>query len=297
VKLSRRVRFLLAAVVLTAVSFAAVSAFFAWQFTAPTHRPLGAAPEKYLRDFESVRFRARDGIELAGWFAPAAGATQAVVLLHGFGTTRTQMLARAGFLQAHGYAVLLYDARGHGQSGGERISFGWYETRDLLGALDFLRAKNFHEFGCIGASQGGATIALAAAELRDVRWVVLESVYPTMTDAVDRRFRRTLGVPGWLGASLLIPFAEHRLAVVVRDIAPISCIADLNCPVLIAHGDRDRHTLIDSARELFARAREPKSLWVVTGAAHIDLYGFAKADYERHLLDFIASSTARNAMH
>lgn len=202
------------------------------------------------------------------------------------------MLARAKLLHAQGYAVLLYDARGHGESSGSRVSIGWYETRDLLGALDYLRGRGFRQFGLIGEWQGRATIALAASDLRDVQWAVLESVYPTLRDAVDCRFRRYLLVSGRVGAALLLPFAEWRLGLQVDRIAPIERIGDLRCPVLIAHGDRDRNTLLGSARALFAHAREPKSLWIVPGAGHVDLYGYAKQDYENRVLAFIGSRPA-----
>lgn len=89
---------------------------------------------------------------LAGWFVPVAETRKAVVLLHGYGTTRTQMLARARFFHDQGFAALLYDARGHGESGEALVSFGLFETRDLLGALDWLRSRGFTEFGCVGAS-------------------------------------------------------------------------------------------------------------------------------------------------
>ncbi len=89
---------------------------------------------------------------LAGWFVPVAETRKAVVLLHGYGTTRTQMLARARFFHDQGFAALLHDARGHGESGEALVSFGLFETRDLLGALDWLRSRGFTEFGCVGAS-------------------------------------------------------------------------------------------------------------------------------------------------
>jgi pimeloyl-ACP methyl ester carboxylesterase len=276
---------------LAGLGFVTVSGFFAWKFTAPPHRALGDVPERFLEVYETVRFTARDGVSLVGWFVPCVGAKQAVVLLHGYGSTRTQMLARAKFFHDHGYAVLLYDARGHGESGGRLVSFGWFETRDLLGALDWLRTRGFSEFGLLGASQGGATIALAATELRDVRWVVLESVFPTLTNAVDRRFRKTIGLPGWLAGVLMVPLAERRLGISVEAIRPRDSIAKFSGPVLVMSGEQDLHTRPEDAREIFEHAREPKSFWLVPGAAHVDLYGIAKGDYERRLLDFI--STAR----
>jgi fermentation-respiration switch protein FrsA (DUF1100 family) len=199
------------------------------------------------------------------------------------------MLARARFFHDRGYAVLLYDARGHGESGGELVSFGWFETSDLLGALDWLRGRGFTEFGCLGVSQGGATTALAATELRDVRWVVLESVFPDLANAVDRRFRRTIGLPGWLAGSVMVPIAEWRLGQRAAAISPRDAVGKLTCPILIMSGDRDEHTRPEDAREVFDHAREPKSFWLVPGAAHVDLYGFAKQDYERKLGEFLAA--------
>ena len=199
------------------------------------------------------------------------------------------MLARAQLLHEHGYAVLLYDARGHGESEGTLVSFGWFETSDLLGALDWLRNEGFTEFGCIGASQGGATIALAASQLKQVRWVVLESVYPTLANAVDRRFRSTLHLPAWLAGLFMVPLAESRLGVSINEIRPANTIAELPCPVLVTSGDQDNYTKPDDARELFSRTHEPRSFWLVPGAGHVDLYGYAKQDYERHLLSFIAT--------
>jgi pimeloyl-ACP methyl ester carboxylesterase len=289
VKFSRPIRLLAISAILAAVGFAIVSAFFAWRFTTPPRRPFGAAPESYLSTYENVRFPARDGVVLSGWFVPCDGAKRAVVLLHGNGSTRTQVLSRARFFHDQGYAALLYDARGHGQSDGHLVSFGWHETRDLLGGLDWLRTRGFNEFGCVGVSQGGATIALAAAELRDVRWAVLESVYPTLINAVDRRFRRVFGLPGWLAGGLMVPMAEWRLGVKAAAIAPRDTVANLLCPTLTITGESDTHTLPLDAREIFERAREPRTWWLVPRAAHVDLHSFAKEQYEEQVVRFLAT--------
>lgn len=272
--------------------FVAVSALFAFRFTRPPRRALDVAPGRFLSAHENVRFPARDGLSLSGWFVPCVDTPdtrKAVVLLHGYGSTRIQMLARAKFFSERGYAVLLYDARAHGESDGPLSSFGYYETRDLLGALDWLRARGFTSFGCLGISQGGATIALAAAELRDVRWAVLEAVYPDLVNAVDRRFRRTFHLPGWLAGCVMVPLAEWRLGNRISAVSPRQAIAALRCPVFVITGDRDLSTFPSDARKVFDAAREPKSWWLVPGAAHVDFYGFAHETYERHLWEFITT--------
>ena len=267
--------------------FAAVSVVSAYYFTTPPHRALRVKPETFLSTYEKIEFATQDNVRLSGWFVPCAGSKRGVVLLHGNGATRTQVLARARWFHDHGYAALLYDARGHGESGGDLVSFGWNETQDLLAAIGFLRSRGLEEIGCLGVSQGGATLALAAATLPDIRWAVLESVYPTLPNALDRRFRRTVGLPGWLAGMLMRPIAEARLGLNADVIAPRDHIHALNCPLLVMIGARDEHTFVDDAREVFDRARAPKAWWIVPDAAHVDLYGAAKSAYEERLLRFL----------
>jgi len=283
------VRRLIGLVLLGAVTAVGLSVFFAYQFTGPQRRAVRELPQDFGFVVEDVEFAATDGVELRGWFVPCPGARRGVVLLHGNGSTRAQMIARAKLLRAHGWAVLLYDARGHGRSGGELVSVGLLEGRDLAGAIAFMKARGVMELGCIGVSQGGATIALAAPLPAEVRWVVIESVYPDIVTALDRRFRHTVQQPGWLAGALMLPVAEWRLGVAARDIAPVRGVARLNCPVLIISGERDAHTSVADTQALFAAAPEPKRLWLVPGAAHVDLYGAAGGEYERRLLAFIES--------
>ena len=274
---------------------AGASAFFAWKLTSPARRIAGEIPADFPATTQTVNFLARDGIKLSGWFIPREKATLAVVLLHGNGGSRRQMMARVRLFHNAGCAVLLYDARGHGLSEGDKVSAGWFETADLLGAFDFLRTKNLNEFGCLGASQGGATILLAAEKLpAEVRWVIVESTYPTIRDALDRRFRKAIHLPGWLAGALFVPFAEMRLGVAIDDISPITHIKNLRCPVFVLGGSNDQHTLPQSTQALFDSAQAPKELWLVTGAAHVDLCGYAPQEYARRILAFVAEASSKS---
>lgn len=283
----RSARVLGGAALIVVATAAIVSAVFAVIFTGPQRRAARPLPADFGFGVENVRFTATDGVALRGWFVPCAGSTRAAVLLHGNGSTRSQMVARARLLRSRGYAVLLYDARGHGESEGDRVSFGLFETRDLLGALDYVRSRGASEIGCLGASQGGATIALAAEELRDVRWAVLEAVFPDLTTAVDRRFRHTLHLPGWFAGLLMRPIAEWRIGASAGDIAPRRAISRLKCPVLVLGGERDPYTTVEDIRALYSAAPDRKQLWVVPNAGHVDLYGAAGPNYEEHLTQFL----------
>jgi pimeloyl-ACP methyl ester carboxylesterase len=273
---------------LVCLVFGGGSYAFAWDFTRAGKSPVGSPPAEL--GASDVSLKTSDGLELSGWFSPPARAGgSAVLLLHGYRGSRLQMLARARWLQALGYGVLLYDARGCGQSQGSMRSFGYYETRDVVAALSYVRQHTSGKIFAIGVSQGGATLMLAADRLQGLSGVVCESVYDELSQAVDRRYRTTLGIPGWLGGVLMIPMAEHRLGLTLAQVRPIACVAELPCPLLMLAGDHDLRTWKGDTERLFAAAHAPKRLSMFVGAGHEDLFGYAPRQYEEQVLPLLAT--------
>jgi uncharacterized protein len=101
------------------------------------------------------------------------------VLLHGSGSTRANVLDHAAALAARGYGVLILDARGHGESGGQEMDFGWFGDVDIAPAVDYLRAAPDvagDRVALVGMSMGGEEAIGAAASMPAVRAVVAEGV-------------------------------------------------------------------------------------------------------------------------
>jgi fermentation-respiration switch protein FrsA (DUF1100 family) len=188
-------------------------------------------------------------------------------------------------LRQAGYGVLLYDARANGESSGDEVTFGYRERHDLVAAVHFLKQRGLERIACLGVSQGGATILYAADQLQDVKCAICESVYDEMEHAVDRRTRHYIGIPGWLAASALVPFAERRLGLSMDDMKPSARIAALPCPVLIISGEEDERTWPEDTSRLFEAAREPKELWMIPKARHEDLFRYP--GYQEKVASFL----------
>ena len=115
-------------------------------------------------------------MSLAGWYVPSANGA-AVVLLHGAGSTRSDVLPQAAVLARAGFGVLLVDARGHGGSGGRAMDFGWHGDADIAAATDYLAARpdvDADRIGAVGMSMGGEEAIGATATNRLLRAVVAE---------------------------------------------------------------------------------------------------------------------------
>lgn len=247
---------------------------------------------------ETVSFASASGSRIHAWFAPGLPGHGAVLLLHGVGDDRRVMLARLRFFHQRGMSVLAPDFQGHGESMGEHITFGVLESLDAHAALRFLRAHAPGErAGVIGISMGGAAALLGDKPL-DADAMVLESVYPTIREAISDRLKVWLGPLGVLGPTLapaVIDIVGSDIGVKEEQLRPIDHIAAVHEPLLVAAGTDDHYTTLDEARALFARATAPKQFWPVTGAGHEDLYAFAPAEYERRVGGFMLEQLQKRA--
>jgi alpha-beta hydrolase superfamily lysophospholipase len=257
--------------------------------SAPARAIVGAAPADL--PVENVSIASGSGATLRGWFIPGRTGAGAVVLMHGVHANRLAMLRRARLFHAEGFAVLLFDFQAHGESTGTRITFGHREGQDAAAAIAYVRARLPNErVGAIGSSLGGAAALLAPAPL-DVDALVLESVYSDIDAAVENRIVAVLGpigaVVGPPTTALFKLVLPPFLGVSAADLRPIDRIAQVRAPVLVAGGMLDDRTSIVETQRMFARASEPKQLWVVARARHVDLEGFVPAEYRSHVLAFM----------
>lgn len=278
---------------LAGLSFAAVSFAAAWWRAGSLHQPVDPPPEGFPA--EDVAFSTADGVTLRGWWAPGADARAAIILLHGRGDTRRSMLPRARFLREAGFSCLLYDARAHGESGGSITGLGALEVADLAAAVDFVRQNGVEWIGCLGFSQGAATILLAAPERPEIRAAVVEASYPTLRIEIDHGFRRRVGMPGWLAGALFVPFTQWRTGVDIDTIRPIDGIARMTCPVLVVGGTADRAAYEADTRALYDAAQGPKDLWIIEGAEHEDLHRYAGTQYEVRIRRFFETAMTPGA--
>ncbi len=252
--------------------------------SSPAQQPIGILPPDLVG--YPVQFLSESGATLNGWLLPGWKGAGAIVLMHGVRANRLSMLERARFLSSAGYAVLLFDFQAHGESLGKRITFGYLESMDARAAVRFLRSNARGEkIGVIGISMGGAAALLASPAL-DVDAMVLEMVYPSIDQAIKNRLTMRLG--GWshvLTPLLTVQF-KARFGITADALRPIDKVGSVRCPKLFIVGAQDQHTSLEESRQMFEMASEPKELWVVNNAEHVDLYPLAKREYEQHVVDF-----------
>ena len=119
--------------------------------------------------------------------------------------------------------------------------------------------------------------------------MILESSFPTIYQATEDRMEDRFGVLGKLVTPLLTCQLQPRLGISPDDLRPIAKAKTIFAPKLFIAGTADRLTTMQESKDLFNAAADPKELWLLDGAAHEDLHAFARAEYERRILEFLGN--------
>jgi len=250
---------------------------------------IGAPPP--VLNAQNVSFPSASGSEIHAWFARGKVGAGAVLLLHGVGSNRTSMGGRAIFLHDLGFTVLAPDFQAHGESSGEHVTYGARESLDAAAAMKYLRTNVPGErIGVIGISMGGAAALLGGGPLAADAFV-LESVYPTIRQAVDDRLETWLGPLGGIARLFtpgLIALFKSETGVTETELQPIARIGEIHAPLLLITGTADPYTPLAEADSLFAHAPAPKLFWALCGAGHEDLYAYQPIEYRRLVGSFLA---------
>lgn len=228
------------------------------------------------------------GPPLAAWLLPAPEGAPGMVLLHGITDSRRQLVDRGRFLHEAGYAVLLVDLPGHGESPGDRIGYGWLERDAAAASVGYLKRSRPHtRVGVLGLSLGGAAATLAGPAL-NADALILEGVYPSLEDAIEGRIRRHTGPLAPLLIAAALAQIRPRIGVPPDSLRPIEAVRRTNTPTLVISGAKDPYTPPEQARALYDAVPGPKDLWLVPGGGHGNLYNTAPETYRLRVLGFLS---------
>lgn len=273
-------------VVLLAVAVVAPSV--AATHVAPTE--VGATPTEVGLEHESVTLHTADGVDLAGWYVPGTNGA-GVVVLHGSGSTRSSVLDQAAALVDGGYSVLLLDARGHGDSHGTAMDFGWNGDLDVAAGIDHLSTRPEVEpdrVGVVGFSMGGEEAIGAAGSDPRIRAVVAEGA--TARRSSDKAWLSD--VYGWRGA------IQERIEAAQYGVTDLLTAASPPTPLrtAVAGAPDTRFLLITvgnvddegrAAAHIRSGSPDQVEVWTVGGAGHTGGFDAGPAEWQRRVVGFL----------
>lgn len=234
--------------------------------------------------WHEVRISTLRGKTLFGWFIPAGEGAPALAVLHGWGGNAEMMLPLARPLHAAGYALLFFDARGHGRSDSDSFASLPRFAEDLEQVLDWLQKRaeaDTARVGVIAHSVGAGAALLLAARRHDLAALVSLAAFAHPA-RIMRRWLESRRIPYWpLGAYILF-YIQRVIGRRFDDIAPSHTIRQVSCPVLLAHGTEDEIVPVSEAQEIYANRRDERVQLLLMPGSH-DEY----AEIDRHIATVI----------
>ncbi len=274
-----------------------ISAIVAWKLIHPSRLPLHHSPRDYELNYQSISFQSReDKVILKGWFLPAQTeqAKMTIIFSHGYRSNRLESklpaLKLAKDLVTNGFHVLMYDFRNCGESPGSMTSVGMLEKRDLLGAVDWVKANLIGPIGLIGFSMGASTSLIAAAETPEVMCVVSDSSFTRLSEYMNENLHVWSKFPHFPFTPIILMMFRWMAKMNADDVYPLHA-ANLIYPrpILFIHGDQDRAIPKKSSIQMFQQHPDVFSIWIVPGAGHVEAYATAPEEYTTRVINFFDS--------
>jgi hypothetical protein len=224
-------------------------------------------------------------VSLAGFFYDnAADGRCAVLMLHGYTSTRYGVLQYADPFWQRGCDLLAYDARGHGQSSDAYHTYGYHEKFDGRAAYEWLLSKTglpAEDVGIAGVSYGAATSLQMVPILPNAAFIVADSAYQDLHTIVVHQAAEQFGQ--WTGPFVPGAFfvAQLRADFSADDVSPQNAVIGTNIPILLIHAQADTFTPPSHSETIYTRSNP------ATTELHLTPYGTAHArsiidDYEAY---------------
>ncbi len=268
------------------IQYVGIPVFLAYGYSHPQRLAVCCyTPADLGWTYDDVTVTTRDNLALRGWYIPSHNRA-AILLLHPAASNRLGMIDAAKLLVKHGYGVLLLDIRAHGESDGQVLPFGGPEIEDVRAAVGYLQTRpdvDSDRIGVMGWSLGAQIGLLGAARVPDVKAVVADG--PGATAREDWPPAQTFDEWSYVPFDFVFYLVQPMFTGVTEPLSIKSAVAQIAPrPLLLissGQGYEERRMTY-----FYDAAREPKSLWVIPEATHIDGLSKRPEEYEEKIVEF-----------
>lgn len=198
----------------------------------------------------------QDGLAYSLWLpSERAGLYGGIVVLHGAGSCKENHHDFARKATAAGFAALVFDQRGHGESAGPMDGRAIRDVTAMAGLLQE-RMPRPVPIALRGSSMGGYLAIVSAAAAGAGATV---AICPASGEGLARGL-----ASGTLNFDADRPALEELLSAHRLDQA----VGELTCPLLLLHAEGDEQVPVEHSRELAGETRHPSSRLVTVPGGH-----------------------------
>jgi pimeloyl-ACP methyl ester carboxylesterase len=278
---------LLALLLFAFVSVSSISGFLLYQILHPQRNPASIDVDIMMGHPTTASFPLADGATRDGLFFPGLRGAPTIIVCHGYGAQRADVLTLVTALQEHQFNVFLFDFTGHGAVPGV-TTLGYRETGELRSALEYLATRDDvdpRHFGLWGTDMGGYAVLEVASTDKRVAAFAVEDPYADPRDMVRIQVKNS-GLQAIPYVERFVDFGFRMYNYRLRNEPPVSTrlAATAGIPKLFILAD-DRPMLADQGLLLFTKSPDPKRM-VRMKSTYRDLSDDDRRAYENQVISF-----------
>lgn len=269
------------------LAVATISGYLLYQIVLPPRNPANVDVTLLMGHPTPYKFDVPGNGSREGWFFPGLLHAPTIILCHGYGSQRSDVLTLVTALQEHQFNVFLFDFTAHGSVAG-KTELGYDETRQLLAAVRGLEQRDDIDpmrFGVWGTDLGAYAALTAAAQEPRIESLVLDSVYDQPTDFLTVQLGHT-GLGGLPLVKTFCMFGFRLLNYKYRMIPPArASLSKLQSIPKLFIEAADRPDLSEATLRMFQIAPPPKQQQI-NSQAYSEMSDEGRRAYEDHIVTF-----------
>ena len=243
------------------------------------------------KEWEDFEVLSEDGTPLKAHLLMAEKPSNVYVLyLHGYRGEGKGFTEVYKFLNDNGWNVFAIDHVAHGDSGGNKIGFGYYDYKNAMYWLSFMLDKFGNDIKIIvyGISMGGASVLMMNGEdLPDnVKFTIADCGYSGLRNEFEYCLD-LVNVPKKPIIAIMSALMKlDKLGYTIDDVDTISAVKKAKKPILFIHGGDDNFVPVQMCADLYSSCASEKDILIVDGAWHGNSYMTDTEAYEQKVNSF-----------
>ncbi|WAA12706.1 alpha/beta hydrolase [Fervidibacillus halotolerans] len=242
------------------------------------------------RDKEILTITSYDGLKLKAQFIKNEAENKKVVLLaHGYRNVGNDMGKYAKMYYDEGFDILIPDHRGHGESEGDYIGYGWHDRFDFLRWIDEMIKRGTESVILHGNSMGAALVLMTSGEeLPDeVKGIIADSSYTTVKEELKHQLKHLYGLPSFPILDVTSMITKIRAGYFFGEGSAIDQVKKNTRPLLLIHGDADDLVPTWMGEALYEAAGGEKELWMPENVGHTKAFDVYTKEFIERVMDFV----------
>lgn len=222
--------------------------------------------------YETIHLDSHDHLKLKGIYLPRDHAKFTMVIIHGYHSDAFRMSEYAkAFYETFDCDLFLPHLRGHGQSEGNTIGYGWLDKEDMKDWLVKLHEKNpGRPIVVFGLSMGAGCVNFLSCEqvVDEVKCYIEDCGYSSIYEELDYQCRKKTHLPLKVFAKDIDYLMKKYAGYSLRDGDGLYCVSHAKKPMMFIHGLSDDVVPSEMVFDLYNACRSEKQLFFVKNARH-----------------------------